>query len=151
MSKKNLAYFCSADCSRAAIKAGWKSPAAIERKAAEERAKVHVEVMCAECGSKFIKTYKNEVAAMQEQRMGIKHYCSRSCQKISQNKERELAKSLKQASVTAQTFPTKSLCASCKVCYKDCERMTSDFRISPKGAKYDSNGVLIECPKYVGG
>ena len=151
VSKKNVAYFCSIECSKAAVKAGWKSPVTLERQAAAEKAKVRVELTCAECGNKFIKVYKDKIAAMQEQQMNIKQYCSDSCRKTSWNKEREYLKSLKKASSPKQTSPTKSLCASCKTCYKDCERMQSNFRISPKGARYNNNGVLIECPKYTRG
>lgn len=41
-----------------------------------------------------------------------------------------------------------SLCATCKVSYKDCERMQSGFRILPEGAHYNSEGILVECPKF---
>lgn len=152
ISKKNVAYFCSRECSTAAARAGWKSPVTLERQAAADRAKVQVEVTCAECGTKFTKTYKDKIAAMQEQHMGIKLYCSDACRKISWEKERELAKSLKRASASnKKSLPDKNLCATCKTCYKDCERMQSEFRIIPKGARYNDHGMLIQCPKYTQG
>ena len=40
------------------------------------------------------------------------------------------------------------LCATCRVIYKNCERMQSDFRIIPEGAHYNAKGVLTVCPKY---
>lgn len=40
------------------------------------------------------------------------------------------------------------LCSICKTPYQDCERMTSGFRIIPKGAHYDANGKIKTCPKY---
>lgn len=43
-----------------------------------------------------------------------------------------------------------ALCTTCKVSYKDCERMRSNFRIIPKGAHYNSRGIIVECPKYKG-
>lgn len=39
------------------------------------------------------------------------------------------------------------MCAICNVSYKDCERMQSDFRIIPKGAKYIDNKIKV-CPKF---
>ena len=41
------------------------------------------------------------------------------------------------------------LCGICKTPYLDCERMQSNFRIIPKGAKY-VDGKIQYCPKYRG-
>lgn len=152
ISKRSVAYFCSKECSTAAIKAGWRSPLTIERKKAAEEAKVEVELTCAECGTRFTKVYRNKNAAIQEQKMQIPHFCSKTCDKSWWYKERERAKERKQKAAEAKkNLPIKSLCSNCKTCYKDCERMQSNFRISPKGARYNSEGILIECPKYTRG
>lgn len=39
------------------------------------------------------------------------------------------------------------LCSLCSTSYKDCERMQSNFRISPKGVQYRNSKVVI-CPKF---
>lgn len=39
------------------------------------------------------------------------------------------------------------LCSVCKTHYKDCERMSSNFRIKPKGAIY-KNSKIVTCPKF---
>lgn len=38
-------------------------------------------------------------------------------------------------------------CGICTTSYKDCERMQSEFRIIPKGAKY-VNSKIVQCPKF---
>lgn len=43
---------------------------------------------------------------------------------------------------------TVPLCSTCKVPYKDCYLMKSDFRNAPKGAKFDGKGNIIECPLF---
>lgn len=40
------------------------------------------------------------------------------------------------------------LCSVCRCPYPDCERMTSNFRIIPKGARYIDNKIQV-CPKYI--
>ena len=38
-------------------------------------------------------------------------------------------------------------CGICTTSYKDCERMQSEFRVIPKGAKY-VNSKIVQCPKF---
>jgi len=40
------------------------------------------------------------------------------------------------------------LCGFCKTSYKDCDLMQSEFRVKPKGAKYNGNGKIVICPKF---
>lgn len=39
------------------------------------------------------------------------------------------------------------LCSICKTHYKECERMSSNFRIKPEGAIY-KNSKIVSCPKF---
>ena len=38
-------------------------------------------------------------------------------------------------------------CGICTTSYKDCERMQSEFRVIPKGARY-VNSKIVQCPKF---
>ena len=81
----------------------------------------------------------------------------RERQKLVELKAEQLAKEKFETMKAAEKRKKKKeaeentpLCASCKVSYADCERMQSNFRIIPKGAHYNSRGILRECPKYRG-
>lgn len=39
------------------------------------------------------------------------------------------------------------LCPMCRTSYRDCERMQSNFRLSPEGASFKGS-VIVQCPKY---
>ena len=45
-------------------------------------------------------------------------------------------------------YLTNGLCAYCKTSYADCERMQTEFRVIPKGARFNRAGKIIECPKF---
>lgn len=147
--KADVAYFCSQECSNLARKAGWVSPVVAERKAREEAEKVTIKCKCKQCGKIYDEVFKNKVDAQYSVRL-ITSLCSPECRskyndKISKQRKAEAAK--KKAAKAARK-PGEPLCATCKVSYKDCERMKSNFRILPEGAHYDDKGILVECPKY---
>ena len=144
----DVAYFCSQECSKAAKKAGWKSPKTIAKEEAEAKQIVHVKLKCNQCNKIFTETYKNEIDAYIDQRNY--HFCSKDCRSTFYNALREQRKKeeAKQKADKVTLSPGESLCATCKVSYRDCERMRSNFRIIPKGAHYSNKGILVECPKY---
>lgn len=148
INKKKTAYFCSQACATLARRNGWKSPKTIEAEAAAEKQKVTVKHTCATCKKEFTHTYKNLADA--KFHMGLPACCSQECSKLYWNSVREECRAKKSQS-QKNASPVTSLCATCKVSYKDCERMQTQFRISPKGAKFNNNGAVIECPKYCGG
>lgn len=41
------------------------------------------------------------------------------------------------------------LCSICRTSYVDCERMQSNFRMSPKGSVFKGS-VVVKCPKFTG-
>ena len=86
-------------------------------------------------------------------------FCSDACkkeysEKVEKAEQRKVkVRKTKNISFSAHKGDDKKpvqLCASCKTPYASCERMQSEFRIIPKGAHYDENGVLVSCPKYKG-
>lgn len=148
--KVDKAYFCCTECSTAAKKNGWISPESKERQAQRLKNQVTIELTCAYCKKPFYNTYNNSIDA----EIARKHdnYCSKECRSkhfdaVSRQKkidQKAIVKARK-----SERSPDEPLCATCKISYKDCERMKSNFRLLPKGAHYSDKGVLVECPKYV--
>lgn len=118
--------FCSKECYMAAVKEGWKSDASLRWEAQRKKE-------------------QEETQKEREERQKEKQK-ERERAKEERQKERERAK--KEKSEKVKPKEGEQLCATCKVSYKDCERMQSNFRILPKGAHYNSAGVLTVCPKY---
>lgn len=118
--------FCSKECYKAAVKEGWKSNASLRWEAEREKE-------------------REEKQKEREERQKEKQK-ERELAKEERQKERERAKKEKAEKVKPKEG--EQLCATCKVSYKDCERMQSNFRILPKGAHYNNMGVLTVCPKY---
>lgn len=146
--------FCSKECYREAVNRGWDfsagepAPKVVKRKCE-----------CPVCHRRWIKTYINPT----KDGLSKPVVCSKACAgvfakrlvKEKAEKERLLAEAArhteeekKQKELREQIRKEIDLCASCKVSYKDCERMQSEFRVIPEGARYNERGKLVECPKY---
>ena len=76
--------------------------------------------------------------------------CARKYKLIKQRKKQLENKLMNPVPPKPRSKNGISLCSTCKTSYKDCERMQSEFRIIPKGAKYNSHGRIVTCPKYRG-
>ena len=152
---KGKAYFCSRDCSLQAKKQGWVSPEAKEREADRISNQVQIKYNCSQCGREYIQTYRDNIAAILDK--DDHHFCTQDCKKAFFDDMRRKAKQEIQeakqraAEKEAENDANEPLCATCKVSYKECERMQSNFRILPEGAHYNNNGILVTCPKYIDG
>ena len=149
--------FCCQECYRKAVQAGWR-PA----KPAPAAASVKVNEVCANCGKTFERTCTKEQLLNRSEPC----FCSDACQAeytAKQKAERERQQKLaeeqtaiaKRAAEKAKEKDAQErlvpLCATCKTAYADCDRMSSEFRILPKGAAYNSRGILAVCPQYTEG
>ena len=134
--------FCSRDCYHKSF-----------RKKATNIANKRIEI-CGNCHKKF---------ETNEPRKNIS-FCSVTCQKeyetqqiinlksfnerIQALKEETERKHKSLMSQKENAFIEKNgLCSICKTSYKNCERMRSNFRYSPKGASFNGS-VIVFCPKY---
>ena len=146
------AYFCSRECSNEARKAGWISPESRSKKVQELLRQVQVKYKCDNCNKIFYKTYSNDADAYIDS--ANHHFCKKACRDAYLDKVCKAAKAEKQKAKEAalqkksQRKDNEPLCTTCKVSYKNCERMQSNFTILPRGAHYNSNGIVVECPKY---
>lgn len=157
--KTEKAYFCSNECYRAAKKDGWESQDTIERNRLRdvEAKKIYsITCTCDFCKKSYTVTRKSKTSAIEYQSASL-HFCSPNCSKsywINVKEAEEIEKSIEDRlelkKKSSKKTSTEPLCTTCKVSYKDCERMQSNFTILPEGAHYNSNGVLCECPKYRG-
>lgn len=145
------AYFCCTECHREAVKKGWKSPKQIEA----EKHKVEVKYKCLVCGKEFKEEYKDSKYAITHRL--IYPTCSKECEMQFRKKcQEEYKEQQRQKRIDKELEKKKAkepkkgeqLCTTCKVSYRDCERMRSNFRVLPEGAKYNNKGVLTVCPKY---
>lgn len=153
-------WFCSDACKQA-----------YEYQKNKENGYIHT---CQQCGKEFIrktkhakfcskecynKSLKNNTARQetyvcvnchkQFQTAKRRMFCTPECEQEYNNKHKTPVKRPvnKTTQVPVKKQVTKSLCADCNTPYPDCEYMRSNFRIKPKGAKYE-NSIIIECPHY---
>lgn len=155
--KRYPAYFCGASCRAKAFKNGWVSPNQhYPQVVAKDTFK------CAVCGKSYTLTWTDPKKRIDYLQLS-KRTCSDDCSKAYSStrdverkaakakfaEEKKKKKSNDRESRLARRSPNEPLCSSCKVSYRDCERMQSGFRVLPKGARYDANGILSTCPKYM--
>ena len=129
--------FCSVPCYRNFVKSGKKIVKPI----------TYVERKCNVCGKIF----------SCEADKSFMSYCSEQChekylkmeseirirnKKELEQKQQELAEAKER-----KYIEENGLCSMCRTSYKDCERMQSNFRYSPKGTVF-KGAVVIKCPKY---
>ena len=143
--KKEGGYFCCNDCYRAAVKEGWRSPKK------PQVSNVIRNCTCVVCGrtvemecdpdnlvSAFGFTCSDECRKKYDELKSLK---TKKATKPVVQKRTEIKKDLDSI--------TTALCADCRVSYKDCVRMQTQFRVLPKGAHYNNKGVLVICPDYL--
>lgn len=93
------------------------------------------EMKCEHCGSIFL--WKIESAGQR--------FCTKECRKEKEKKEKE--KSIEKLNLGKELH----ICTVCKTPQKNCERFTSNFVYSPKGAVGKTiNGkyIIVQCPKF---
>ena len=121
--------FCSKECYRAAARDGWRpEPNAMQPPRTVRR-------KCVVCGKPF--RVEMGTTALTT--------CSLSCAQI-YDKQRADEKKLK---VKEDYIRKNGLCSICKVPYKDCIRMTSNFKYSPDGASFGEGSIIIKCPMFL--
>lgn len=104
--------------------------------------------ICAVCGRFFKRPMTKEI---------ITPLCSGECRNIYrlqeerealERKELERKKLEEKPKNKLEDFIKENgMCGICMTPYPDCERMQTNFRMSPKGA-YFENGKIIRCPKF---
>lgn len=147
-SKNRPTYFCSMECKRKAVAEGW---AANRREQVRKSKEVIVKHKCSECGKVFEKVYKDKDYAYQAVHTPGIHFCSDECTKAYRNRNKAKMKAKIKADEEKKEVQFREavdLCATCTTPYKQCERMSSNFRIIPEGAHYNDKGKLAICPKY---
>lgn len=115
-----------------------------------ERAQGDIERTCKVCGKKFM-VHKDKPTPIKY----LAKCCSQECKNVLAKKgiyksnamREEMAKKYEEQR-RQKEYAANGLCAYCRTSYKDCERMQSNFRIIPKGARFNNNGKIIECPKF---
>ena len=138
--------FCSKECSKNALNTGWRT-----EKSPGEPKIVQVEEHCPVCMTTHTVNYPSGKVRTNP----LDACCSEKCKTkygsfLERKKKKEssdITKTLQKAREDRQK-PSEALCTTCKVPYKQCERMQSNFRILPEGAHYNKDGVLTICPKY---
>lgn len=154
---KDNKYFCSKECHMAAMKNGWRSPSLSKKGLSnpknekKEKKIIKRRLQCATCGHEtLLELPENKINSIDP----FHWYCNEECKKKALEKRlKGINKKIKLGNKpnnnqTHKKNDVTQICASCKTSYKNCERMTSDFRIIPKGAHYNNNGILISCPKF---
>ena len=138
--------FCSVECYRAAVAAGWRSTQAEEKNREME---IVVRGKCKNCGK------RTETRTRAEFVENMTLFCSEKCskeywgriraeskRKAKENKEKQEKESLEKTGF--------ALCATCKVRYNDCSYMRTNYVNLPPGAHMNSDGKIVECPQYRG-
>ena len=143
--------FCSKECYRAAVDEVWTpgdtvtAPKTIQRR-----------VECPVCHKKWIKTYTGN---FKDSDLTKPVVCSQKCAKVfGERLAKKLAEKKRQVDLFQKEQETEKgafkvkdeadLCATCRVPYKECVRMQSEFRVLPDGARYNEKGKLVTCPSY---
>ena len=133
--------FCSQECYRQAVANGWRS----------HTESVTRDEICEACGKRYTAVYNSE----REMQHTIFTVCSDKCRKFVQERNIRLRQQAKVAQKEAKLrkkkeqeqriVETMSLCATCKVPYKECQYMQTNYVVLPKGAHMDSRGKIVEC------
>lgn len=143
LSSERKSYFCSSECKKEAKAKGWKEPDKYMK----------IKLTCNVCkSSRFVEVklpYNTSTYICSDE-------CREKYKKLQKHRNEEDQRHIATILKRRQTTKTGNkndkehtpLCADCKISYKDCERMQSEFRIIPKGARYNKYGVLTVCPKY---
>lgn len=151
--KRQKGFFCSASCYNKAVKEGWKNPN--KEPVSAKHADIVAKLKCANCGKEIERTFRNHKDYVIY--ASSVNFCSNECgmefrekQRREQEFEKEFQESIKSFRKNGKkTKPSVvPLCTTCKTSYKDCERMQSEFRILPEGARLNMEGQVVKCPKF---
>lgn len=110
----------------------------------KKREEPHADRVCVVCN----KVFSCPVSDM------ITPTCSERCksivqQQLAENKEeKERKKLILQQKKNRKYIEENGLCSICRISYKDCERMTSNYTASPKGSVFKGS-IVIKCPKFI--
>ena len=116
-----------------------------------------IECTCKNCGKKFtyhtdkyVSKYVLPKACSVECRKELNRAGTKKAAEMARYhaEKRQKAEEEHNKKKKLELFSKNGLCAYCKTSYKDCERMQSNFRIIPNGAKFNDNGKIITCPKF---
>lgn len=124
--------FCNNDCYHAYLKTHKKPQMPRQHKPKETYPTPKTKYTCPVCKQDFESIYRH-----------TNDCCSKECNKIFTKNANEIDRQKR-----LNTYICKNgMCGICTVSYTQCERMQSDFRIIPKGARYVNNQIQ-ECPKF---
>lgn len=124
--------FCNNDCYKAYIATHKNQTHNNETKKIEVKPKPKIQYTCPVCKTVFESAY-----------IPINNCCSKECNKIFRNKANKIDRQKR----LKQYICENGMCGICTTSYVNCERMQSNFKIIPKGAKYINNKIQ-ECPKF---
>ena len=100
-------------------------------------ASLMIEPTCSpECRTQYRKKKKEEAERARIKKM---HSVSKAQERIQKKREK--------GDRRGEFVRKNGLCSICKTPYKDCERMTSDYTASPKGASFEGS-LVVRCPKF---
>lgn len=102
--------------------------------------------ICYICKKPCTKPYFRIVQKQDDKLLRSQPICSKECLDI-HNKSLQRQKDKLQEQKLKDYIKCNGMCGICSTPYTDCERMQSEFRIIPKGAKYIDNKIQ-ECPKF---
>ena len=136
--------FCDKACYDAAVKNGWR---AARSPKAEPVDLVSVRTRCKVCGKQFIQKVRlNSLELTRD------YTCSKECFDVYCKQNREKAKMKKEEKKKEEREALErasfSLCATCKISYKECSYMESNYVVLPAGAHMDSEGKIVKCPLH---
>lgn len=123
--------FCSMECYRKDMQKNMKSHT-------DKKPKMETRI-CPFCKQKF-KVDANSFQYFCSEEHRIEH--NREKQRIQQQRKQEAYDKR-----WSKYVKENGLCGVCKTLYSECERMKSNFRMSPEGAVFE-NGRIVKCPKF---
>ncbi len=130
-----------------------------KEKALEGKLTGDIKLYCKVCGKEYL-VHKDKPTKPEM----LPKCCSNECRKLLQIEGgkkgsevvrksidvRKLQRQQDAESKKKRDIISNGLCSYCKTNYTDCERMQSEFRVIPKGARFNNSGKIIKCPKFKG-
>ena len=109
-----------------------------------------ISLICKGCSRTFV-IHKDKLTP----KCDLPKYCSVECRRLAQKtgarkngpKVSEAIKEIK-TKERQLDYQINGLCGYCRTPYADCERMQTNFRVIPKGARFNKEGKIIKCPKF---
>ena len=135
--------FCSQECYAAYLKQNEK----------QKKVVGDISLTCKVCGKEFI-VHKEKPVYPETLPKCCSDECRREASRFGGIKGGQVSQAGKQkreellAKEKRREYLTNGLCAYCRTSYTDCERMQTEFRVIPEGARFNRSGKIIECPKF---